>query len=542
MFKQQLNNHNIQHQLQMLRPISPLQFKGAADVEHIHQAASRGVQGTSTALPHKEAIQHSFGKHDIGGVKAHVGGEATKANEQMGSLAYATGNNVAFKSNPDVHTTAHEVAHVIQQRSGVSLKGGVGQVGDRYEQHADAVADRVVQGKSAENLLDSFAGKPTPSSDAVQHRRDTVQFLEQPNYQDDWEIEDLRADAEMTMAPFEVVFKMLERAAPISRDLKTGQPAKIPAMKKAKYKATHPEVLAGHKSEGDSVYSPDAKFDKDHNLIKGRHILESKKVPSSGMGGLKGAKRIKQKTETKYANKARPIANINDVVRGTLCFDNCKDLLEALKIIQALQDPAFFKKCCLDYATVNNGFKEILIQGAEKSLQWPRYTIRRIKQLYEPNGALLYGDIKLNLEVPNAAGSHNCELQLNIKSMLEGKGTKAGHGAYEAFRNLDDECWQTEDHELPPKLKDYPEHFKKRAMGPVHQSQHAYRKADIALRHDPHYYPMIKQCEAMGAAPPDELIKTSGKKTVANPDREYYDRNMAAAKLRFDAHQRRRPR
>ena len=46
----------------------------------------------------------------------------------------------------------------MQQRAGVSLKGGVGQVGDRYEQHADQVADLVVQGKSAAGLLDQMAG------------------------------------------------------------------------------------------------------------------------------------------------------------------------------------------------------------------------------------------------------------------------------------------------------------------------------------------------------------------------------------------------
>jgi hypothetical protein len=47
---------------------------------------------------------------------------------------------------------------VVQQRGGVQLKGGVGEVGDAYEQHADAVADAVMQGKSAEGLLDQHSG------------------------------------------------------------------------------------------------------------------------------------------------------------------------------------------------------------------------------------------------------------------------------------------------------------------------------------------------------------------------------------------------
>jgi hypothetical protein len=56
-----------------------------------------------------------------------------------------------------LHTAAHEAAHVIQQRHGVQLLGGVGEVGDRYERNADAVADRVVAGRSASDLLAPFA-------------------------------------------------------------------------------------------------------------------------------------------------------------------------------------------------------------------------------------------------------------------------------------------------------------------------------------------------------------------------------------------------
>ncbi len=86
----------------------------------------------------------------------------------MGAEAYATGNSVAFKESPSLHTAAHEAAHVVQQRNGVSLKGGVGQVGDKYEQHADQVADAVVQGKSAEGILDTMAGGG--SGGGVQHK------------------------------------------------------------------------------------------------------------------------------------------------------------------------------------------------------------------------------------------------------------------------------------------------------------------------------------------------------------------------------------
>jgi len=124
----------------------------------VQEAASRGVDGPGSSLPHMGAIQASFGHHDVTGVQAHVGGPATDAANQLGAHGYATGNNVAFAAAPDLHLAAHEAAHVVQQRQGVSLKGGVGQAGDRHEQHADAVADAVVRGDSAQGLLDRSPG------------------------------------------------------------------------------------------------------------------------------------------------------------------------------------------------------------------------------------------------------------------------------------------------------------------------------------------------------------------------------------------------
>lgn len=140
----------------------------SADV-HLH--AERGLSGPATRLPHGEALQAAFGRHDLSQVQAHVGGAAATACDSIGAQAYATGSSIAFREEPDLHTAAHEAAHVVQQRAGVSLKGGLGEVGDAYEQHADAVADRVVQGRSAEDLL---GGGPSHAGPAP------VQRLAQP--------------------------------------------------------------------------------------------------------------------------------------------------------------------------------------------------------------------------------------------------------------------------------------------------------------------------------------------------------------------------
>lgn len=140
--------------------------------EEAVEIASEGVSGASTALPHLDSIQGAFGEHDVSGIEAHVGGDAANAADGLGADAYAMGNQVAFKEQPDLHTAAHEAAHVVQQRGGVQLKGGMGRDGDAFELHADAVADAVVAGRSAEPLLSQVAppSAAVAPAEAVQRR------------------------------------------------------------------------------------------------------------------------------------------------------------------------------------------------------------------------------------------------------------------------------------------------------------------------------------------------------------------------------------
>jgi hypothetical protein len=133
----------------------------ASAAETIHEAARLGTGGASGRLPHLGAIQRSFGAHDLSGVAAHTDGAAAAGARAIGAAAYTIGSHVAFASPPSLWTAAHEAAHVIQQRGGVRLPGGIGQAGDRHEQHADAVADRVVAGQSSEPLLLTYVGAPS---------------------------------------------------------------------------------------------------------------------------------------------------------------------------------------------------------------------------------------------------------------------------------------------------------------------------------------------------------------------------------------------
>jgi hypothetical protein len=132
--------------------------------------AARGVSGGGGPLPHLDTIQRAFGGHDVSDVQAHVGGGAAEASDAIGAEAYATGNQVAFASSPTLHTAAHEAAHVVQQRAGVALDGGMDRPGDAYERRADEVADRVVAGGNAADLLPAAGAHAAHAGEAVQRR------------------------------------------------------------------------------------------------------------------------------------------------------------------------------------------------------------------------------------------------------------------------------------------------------------------------------------------------------------------------------------
>jgi hypothetical protein len=137
----------------------------------VQDAAAAGIATPTTAMPHADRIQSSFGAaYDVSSIQAHVGGSATAACADMGASAFATGSHVAFAGAPDLHTAAHEAAHVVQQSQGVQLYGGVGVAGDAYERQADAVADRVVAGRSVGDLFGAQGAAAAPATGAVQKK------------------------------------------------------------------------------------------------------------------------------------------------------------------------------------------------------------------------------------------------------------------------------------------------------------------------------------------------------------------------------------
>ena len=157
-------------------PIAPDEPQAAVwplVVDDDRAIAARGVTGSGAPLPYLDELKHSFGAHGdaLDAVRVHTGGSAAAAAGAIGAEAYATGTDIAFASAPSRELVAHEAAHVVQQRAGVSLKGGVGEAGDAYERNADEVGAAFAAGRSAEALLDPFASGRGGGGAGVQRKR-----------------------------------------------------------------------------------------------------------------------------------------------------------------------------------------------------------------------------------------------------------------------------------------------------------------------------------------------------------------------------------
>jgi hypothetical protein len=80
----------------------PIQRRGAGPVtaQDPRATVAAGVSGHAP-LPHEAEIQQAFGRHDVSGVRATVGGPAKDATAALGAHAYAHGEHVAFREQPD---------------------------------------------------------------------------------------------------------------------------------------------------------------------------------------------------------------------------------------------------------------------------------------------------------------------------------------------------------------------------------------------------------------------------------------------------------
>jgi len=120
----------------------------------VHDVVSSGGQSLDPDL--RTDMEARLG-HDFGDVRVHTDGAAHDSAKAVNAHAYTVGSHVVFQRDaydPNSHqgrtTLAHELTHVIQQRSGpvdgTETGGGikVSDPSDRFEREAAANADRVM--------------------------------------------------------------------------------------------------------------------------------------------------------------------------------------------------------------------------------------------------------------------------------------------------------------------------------------------------------------------------------------------------------------
>jgi Domain of unknown function (DUF4157) len=126
----------------------------------VHDVVGKGG-GSPLDESVRSSMESSFGQ-DFGDVRVHTDSQASKSAESVGANAYTVGNDIVFRSGhfdagspTGQRTIAHELSHVVQQRSGpvdgTDAPGGIrlSDPSDKFERAADATADQVLSGATA---------------------------------------------------------------------------------------------------------------------------------------------------------------------------------------------------------------------------------------------------------------------------------------------------------------------------------------------------------------------------------------------------------
>ena len=120
------------------------------------------VVGSANGRPLDDSVRNLMESHfgeDFSDVRVHTDSRADDSARSLHAQAYTVGTDIAFRSgnySPDSQTgqrmLAHELTHVVQQRSGpvdgTPMPGGikVSDPGDRFEREAERSADAFMAG------------------------------------------------------------------------------------------------------------------------------------------------------------------------------------------------------------------------------------------------------------------------------------------------------------------------------------------------------------------------------------------------------------
>jgi hypothetical protein len=119
--------------------------------EQVAQRINRERGGGQTLDSSLQTLATEAMGHDLSGVRVHTSREADALSRDLSAQAFTTGRDIFFRAGAyDPHSAggreliAHELTHVVQQRSGIVGSSGGGMVvnppDDAFEREADAVA------------------------------------------------------------------------------------------------------------------------------------------------------------------------------------------------------------------------------------------------------------------------------------------------------------------------------------------------------------------------------------------------------------------
>jgi hypothetical protein len=116
-------------------------------------SAIQSARGSGSPLDTgvRDRMEQAFNT-DFSDVRVHSDASSAALNRGLSSKAFTTGSDVFLGPNAnaaDQHLLAHELTHVVQQRSMDGAGSGmrVGAAGDAYEQEADTVAHHLEAAK-----------------------------------------------------------------------------------------------------------------------------------------------------------------------------------------------------------------------------------------------------------------------------------------------------------------------------------------------------------------------------------------------------------
>lgn len=129
------------------------------DRSPVHDVIGKGG-GAPLDESTRTSMESRFGQ-DFSDVRVHTDAQASASAEAVGANAYTVGNEIAFRSGhfdagspTGQRTLAHELSHVVQQRSGpvdgTEAAGGIrlSDPSDRFERAADSTADQVMNAQA----------------------------------------------------------------------------------------------------------------------------------------------------------------------------------------------------------------------------------------------------------------------------------------------------------------------------------------------------------------------------------------------------------